>query len=124
MADTAPKYRTSTMQEFYDSLNKCYGYLGLSVASLSALAAYRLPHGWVLVAVWSLVWTAMAVRYYRRCFVPNGVALTPPSAFPEQPDYDWTDVFEPDADPCDYCPHDNTEHAEDGCRLCPCAVPQ
>lgn len=27
-------------------------------------------------------------------------------------------------DPCDYCSHDNTEHAEDGCRLCPCAVPQ
>lgn len=31
---------------------------------------------------------------------------------------------DPRVDPCDYCPHDNAEHAEDGCRLCGCAVPQ
>lgn len=46
------------------------------------------------------------------------------------PENQWGDIYEEDdgldedVDPCNYCPHDNTDHAGDGCRWCPCDVPQ
>jgi hypothetical protein len=29
-----------------------------------------------------------------------------------------------DLDPCNHCPHDNTDHRGDGCLHCGCDVPQ
>jgi hypothetical protein len=39
--------------------------------------------------------------------------------------YDEYDVDDgTDLDPCNYCPHDNTDHRGDGCLHCGCDVPQ
>lgn len=48
----------------------------------------------------------------------------------EQPeDYDLDDDLEDldvddDLDPCNYCPHDNTDHRGDGCLYCGCVAAQ
>jgi hypothetical protein len=38
----------------------------------------------------------------------------------------WADDLDDgaDLDPCNHCPHDNTDHRGDGCLHCGCAVPQ
>jgi hypothetical protein len=38
--------------------------------------------------------------------------------------YEEVDGFDDDPDPCNHCPHDNADHAGDGCLRCPCDVPQ
>jgi hypothetical protein len=49
-------------------------------------------------------------------------ALSHVSDLTDEEAEDWDN--DPEVDPCDYCDHDNTRHAGDGCRDCPCAVPQ
>lgn len=38
--------------------------------------------------------------------------------------YDLDVDDDSDLDPCNHCPHDNTDHRGDGCLHCGCDVPQ
>lgn len=38
--------------------------------------------------------------------------------WPTEDDFGW------DMDPCNYCPHDNTDHRGDGCLHCGCVAAQ
>lgn len=85
---------------------------------------------WLANRVMRLLATRRCVELQREIYWRG---LHPGLDFPEQPDYDWSDVFEEDeeqdervTDPwlCNHCPHDERDHRGDGCLHCGCDVPQ